>query len=117
MEQLVDISHGPTVLVACLVIVLALHLALKLGEFVFDLAKKRGELTEKNIERLIETIALNTQAQHSLEHRMRTLEDEISDFSKSKIDIKRLFSAVKTIAGPEWPQIRQAILDDDITHT
>ncbi len=100
-------------LLAGLIIILALHLIVKVAEFIVDVLKKKNELTEKNIAHLISALSLNTEAVHALEVRMRKVEDQITEASKIKIDIRRLFLAIKVLAGDQWTDLKKSITEDD----
>lgn len=115
MEALVSGEHGVTTLLAGLVIILSLHLCLKLGEFIFELIKKKSELTEKNIDNMVNALALNIEALHKLEARMSSIETTLKDFSRFKVDVRRLFIAIKELSGENWDAIRKTIMDDDFS--
>ncbi len=110
---MLDSKNGVSGMLAGLILILALHLLVKLGEFVFELFKKKNELTEKNIDNLISALSMNTESLHRLEERMRSVETQLTEASKLKIDIRMLFAAIKSVAGERWPDIRKSIAEDD----
>lgn len=122
MESLIDSQHGPTVLIACLVIVLALHFFLKLGQFAFKVFEKKEELKEttinnlrNSIDNLTTAIATNIEATHRLEERMRSVEGGVSEFTKVKTNVRQAFAALKFLAGDDWPRIKKEIIEDQLT--
>lgn len=120
MEKLIDQEHGPTVLIACLVIILALHLVVHVGKFVFEIFKKRSELTEETMKNLVGSIdnlrnalAANIGATHTLEERMRSSENHMAEVANLKTDIRKLTAAIKSLAGEKWADLRKSLADDD----
>ncbi len=122
MESLIDSKNGVTVLLAGLIIMLALHLFLKLGEFIFKVFEKKEELKEStmvnlkvSIDHLSTALATNIQATHILEDRMRSVEGGLSEFSKVKTNVRQAFAALKFLAGEDWPKIKKEIIEDNLT--
>lgn len=118
MEKLIE-TQGIYGLLSGIIVISALHLIAKLGSFVFDLLKKKNEVTEKTLENLkisidnlCTALATNVSAVHSLEERMRSAEQELRRLDEFKIDIRRLFGAIKEISGDNWPEIKKTIMED-----
>ncbi len=103
MEMALSKFADPSQLMAWLVLILTLHLLLKIGQIAFETVKKKSELSERAIEGL-----------GKIEHRMASLERDLNEILKFRQDFKRLFTAVKVIAGDRWPDVRKAILEDDL---
>lgn len=99
-----------------MLIIGSLHLITKVGEFVFGIVKSKNDITEKSIENLTNFISGNTEALHRLEERMRSVETELKGFDSTKLNVRKLFAAVKAVAGADWPLVKQAIIDDEIAH-
>lgn len=114
MEHLLDSEHGPIALIASLVVILALHLAMKAGKIVFEIVKKKTELTDKNIENLVTALALNTQALHRVEQRIASLEMELSSISILRLEVSRAIAAIKILSGEKWGAILESIKTDDL---
>lgn len=102
-------------LLAAVSVLLALHFLVKVGEFLWHLKEKKDTVTETGIENLSAAVQLNTAASEKLEHRIKNLEHTISDVTKVKLDLRRLYIAVKNIAGDKWPVIRKEIMDEEAT--
>lgn len=119
MEHLIDSQHGATVLLAGLIIVLALHLLLKLGEFVFELFKSKESLKEKRVDHLISMVSSNTADIAGIKDQMEAIKKLASAFEehskKTEVSTRRIVAALKKITGKEWPEIRKHILEDEIT--
>lgn len=114
MEGLIDTQHGTSALLAGIVVVLCLHLLAKIGEFLFEMFKKKEETTEKNLERLTEALKANTELVQKLDSRITAIERDLNEVLKFRIDFRRLFSAVKFIAGDQWPEAKKAMKDYDL---
>ncbi len=102
--------HG----ILAIVVMLALHLVMRIVQFLFDILKKKNEQAEKNVTEISLALQQNTGAVRELRIQMGILERELGEIHKFKIDTKRLFSAVKIMAGPKWSQVRKAMEDDEI---
>lgn len=111
MEKLLE-SGSVGGLLAGVVVLLALQLFAKIGEVVLKSREKKDEITESGIEKLSAALQQNTFASEKLEHRMKAVEHSISDVTKMKLDMGRLYTAVKLIAGDRWPAMRKIIMDD-----
>lgn len=121
MEHLIDGQSGPTSLIAGLVIVLAIQVILKVGEFIFRLFEKKEELKEAtiqnlkiSIDNLCTNLAMNIEATHRLEERMRTVEGGVTEVANMKTNVRKAFAALKFLAGDEWPQIKKEVLEEPI---
>lgn len=112
MEKVLDGEHGVSGLLAGLIVVLCLHLLTKLGHFIWEFFNKKQEVTEDAIKNLTSVLSANTAATHSLEERLRVIDDELKELSKFKIDVRLLISAIKELAGDKWPDIRKIIIED-----
>lgn len=112
-EFLIDTKHGVPTLLATIAVVLCLHLLAKIGEFAWDLFKKKSELSEQSVQKLTTALEINTQAVTKLECRIQEVEAELSEIPKFKQDLRRLFSAVKSMAGDDWASIRKHIMEDE----
>lgn len=110
---LLNTEGGVATLLASIIVILALQLIVRVGEFAWGFVKKKNELSEQSINRLSNSIELNTKAVEKLEYRIIEAEQTISEIPKFKQDLRRLFSAVKRIAGDDWNDIRKEILDDE----
>jgi len=96
-------------------VIVALQLVVRVGEFLWQLKEKKDRLTETGIERLSSTIQESTIAIQHLESKIKSLESTLGEFSKFKLDMRRLFTAVKRIAGSDWAEIRKEIMEDETT--
>lgn len=108
MESLFESQHG----VAAIVIMLGLHLLAKVGEFLFELFKKKEDGSEKQISKLDLALTQNTQAVRELRIQVQLLERELMEVHKFKADSQKLFSAIKIMAGKQWPRVRKAMEED-----
>lgn len=114
MKELIVNGGTPGVL-AAIVVMLGLHLLARLGEFLWKVKEKRDAITESGLDRLSTAVQQNTYAAQKLETRINALEHTISDISKFKLDLRRLYAAVKHLSGDQWSTIRKEIMDEETT--
>lgn len=114
MESLLDSHHGATSLLAGLIILLCLHLLMQVGRFLFEILKKKNESYERQIEGLLSALKSNSDTFQKFEHRIAAIERDLNEVLKFKVDFRRLFSAVKFIAGDKWPEAKKAMKDFDL---
>jgi hypothetical protein len=105
-ESLIDTKNGVAGLIASLVVVLALQLMLRVGEFVWKIIKKKSELSEKTVQKLIVTVESNTDA-------IKKLESRVGDIDKIRLDLRRSYAAIKFMAGDKWKDVRSVIMGDE----
>lgn len=107
MEKLLESGNALT----AIAVLLSLHFLKGLGEFLWKLREKRDAVTETGIEKLSAAVQDNTLAAQRLEHRIGAVEHTLADVAKTKLDLRRLFSAVKELAGEDWSKIRSVIME------
>lgn len=112
MDNFIDSQHGIGVLLSSIAVVLALHLFVQLGKFVFELMKSKSRATDEQLLDLSSALQQNTGAIGQLSTDFRRLERELGEIGKYRMDTQKLFSAVKIVAGDRWPEIRKAMEDD-----
>lgn len=101
MEGLVETGHGPTVLIAGLVIVLCLHLVVKFLEIGLKIFQKKSEATDQT---KIDVIRL--------EHELKNINKNLRELLKLKDDVNNAFTAIKIMAGKKWPEISKRVRED-----
>lgn len=113
MEQLLA-KEG----VAGLIVILCLHLLLNIGKFIYHFFDKKRADTDRATELKITKVDLTLQQLNDATRELRVqigiLERELKEVAKFKSDSQKLFSAVKIIAGKRWPEVRKAMLEDDL---
>lgn len=92
--------------------ILFLTLFMKMVEFIVTILKKKSELSEKSIADLTSALRVNTAAVEKLDARIAAAEKTMAELPKLKLDLRRLFTAVKRISGDDWEKIRKEIMDD-----
>ncbi len=115
MESLIDSQHGPAILLASLVVILALNFFAKIGEFVFNMFKKKSEGVDQEITKIDISLTQNTQVMRELRIQVQQLERELSDVHKLNADIQKLFSALKYLAGKKWPEVKKVMAEDALS--
>lgn len=116
LEKIVQGENVYSVLTGILTM-MCLHLLFQLGKFVWEMWKKKSEVTDKNIQKLVLAMDTNTKAVQDLAHDIVDVKGELSQIPKFKKDLSRLFTAIKHLAGDEWPEIRKAIMEDELPGT
>ena len=106
MEGIVTTNNGVTVMLAGLIVILCLHLVMKIVSLALDAYKKKSETTD--------LLAINVK---ELSTRLSALERDMNEILKFRHDFRRLFTAVKALSGDKWPEIRKAVLQDDLRTT
>jgi hypothetical protein len=114
MDGLIDTQHGPVVLLASLLIMFCIHIVISVGKLLFEIFKKKEEKSDRNLNEVSLALQQNTNAVRELRIQLGILEREISEIQKYKLNVNRLFAAVKIMAGPKWQDIKKEIVDDDI---
>lgn len=112
MEGIIDTQHGTSVLLASIVVVLCVHLIFRIGEFVFEMQKKRNEVSEDSIRNLTAALQVNTAAVEKLQGRMNEMDQKLADIPKFKQDLRRAFTALKYLAGNEWNDVRNEMFSE-----
>lgn len=118
LEKLLNGDLSATALIAGLLITLALHLLLRIFNFIVTLAKSVREIDNKKIEHLTKSMEENTKAVYALTADLKTLKDKIIEtdvFStKQKHDNRRIVATIKELAGDRWRDIQKKISEDAI---
>lgn len=105
-------TNGVAGLLVGACVLLTFRLLVELGKFFWSLKKEKDQLSEKTTKELILAVKQNTDEIKKLEDSMTGLKTAISEMPKFKLDLKRLFTATKIIAGDKWPEIRDEIMRD-----
>ena len=108
-----DSKHGIVILIAVGVVAVCLNILLRVGEFVFKIFEKKSEVSEQSIAKLTATIELNTRSMDKLECRLALTEKELAEIPTMKKHLNRFFSALKHVAGDEWPKVSEIIMADE----
>lgn len=114
MESFIDTQHGIPTLLASIAVVLALHLVFKLGEFVWKLSQKDSEKNLQSLQKLIAALESNSKEVEKLSCSMKEIEKDLAEMPKFKLDLRRVFTAVKLLSGDRWQKIRDDIMEDEL---
>jgi hypothetical protein len=93
-------------------VVLACFMLFEVVKFIFEQLKKKNELSEKSIESLTNALQSNTLMMSRLEARISEAERNLAELPKFKLDVRRVFTAVRLLAGENWDDIRKVIMDE-----
>ncbi len=113
MEQILDVHNGVSGLLVSICVLLAVQLLLKAAEFLWGVVEKKENASEAAIKKLTDVLRENTLATQHLDKRINALEILLAELPKFKLDVKRLFSAIKMVAGDDWPSIKRGMLEDE----
>jgi hypothetical protein len=102
MEQVLDSSHGTTVLLAGMVIILCLHLVMKIVEMGLKAFQKKSDLTDR----------LHTDFRE-LNVRLAAIERDMNDVLRFRHDFSQIMAVLKSVAGPEkWEEVSKEMAQD-----
>ncbi len=118
--SLLDTKHGLSGLLLSIVAIGLFQILIKIWEFVWTVKKEKDKISEEGLKKLTQSMDNNTAAVMKLQGEFEKLENEIkrlegtmAEIPKVKTDLRRLFMAVKSIAGDKWVEIRREMMSDD----
>jgi hypothetical protein len=118
---------GKGIIAIC--VLLSLHLLKDVGKFLYREFVKKSENFEKEIKkgtqgsaqemsRIDFALIQNTNAIRELKIQTELLAREVADLNKMKselkIDVQKVFTAVKIMAGPKWSEVRKKLSQDNL---
>jgi hypothetical protein len=112
MTELLGSEHSFTVIFVGIIVLLALNLIMRIGEFVFKLIEKKSHGTDTQIKEITMALTQNTDAVREVRVHLSVIQQELLEVKKFKSDSDMLFTAIKVIAGEKWPEVRKAIQED-----
>ena len=112
IEKLLNSNNSIPGMLASVCVLLACQLLFRAGEFLWKMKKEKDKLSEESVQKLAEAMKQNSVELFQLRSQMKSLEMTFAEFPKFTLDIRRLFFAVKTMAGEQWPQIRDDMMKD-----
>jgi hypothetical protein len=112
MTELLVSEHGFAVLLVGVIILLALNLITRVGEFVFKLIEKKNHGTDTQIREITMTLTQNTDAVREVRVILSVIQQELGEVKKFKADTDLAFTAIKKLAGKDWPKLRKAIEEE-----
>ena len=112
MEKIAEVvPANPTVtsIMAGIVIMLGLHLAVQLWRVAIKYINKDNELTARKVDGLIHSLDQLTDTITKFDERIklveRTVVEGYVDLAKQKVDTKRIFIALRGLAGDSWDEL------------
>lgn len=112
MEGLLDPKYG----IAGLLVVMCLHLIFNVIKFTVSFyrteTKKKDAATDAKLTKLDLTLQQFDGSVREFRVQIGLLDAELKEVAKFKSDSQKLFSAVKIMAGKQWPKIRKAMEED-----
>jgi hypothetical protein len=115
MEPITEIPHALSNPVIAVAVLLALNIVVKCGDILWKIKERKDAVTEHGIEALSKAVDNNTEASKQLATRLQMVEAQLSGFNKLKLDMRRLYIAVKRIAGDKWGDIRKEIMEEEVS--
>lgn len=97
---------------AALCILITIYILFRVFTFVWQIKKEKDKLSEESVKKLAQAMEQNTAELHELRAQIQSLESTFAEFPKFKLDMRRLFFAVKSIAGEKWPAIRAEMMQE-----
>lgn len=95
-----------------MVVILALNLVFRVGTFVFGLIQKKQQVSDDTLKANTAAIIGLTTSNQKLESRLKTLEENFTEIPKVKLDLRRMYTAIKMVSGEKWKHIREVIMED-----
>lgn len=118
LPNVIQTNQGIPTLLATIAIALSLQLVMQVWKFIFGLAKKKYEVSEKAIIDMTSELKTNTRALEKVCTRMESVEEDLvivgRELPKVKVDIRRAFAAMKYMAGDDWSEIRKKLNEEEI---
>lgn len=108
----IDKDNGLAALLSSIAVILALHLVVRVGKFLWDMKTEKDKLSESTVKTLVKSVEDNTKTVEQLGSEVRKVEAALADIPKMKLDLRRLYAALKIVAGDDWPAIRAEITQD-----
>ena len=105
-------QSGVSGLLVAVCVLLTFNVLGKVAFFLWNLKLSRDKISEESIKRLTEAMASNTVTTQKNTEEIARLEQALAEIPKLKLDLRRAFSAIKEVAGDEWPKIRKEIMED-----
>lgn len=90
--------------ITSLTVLVGLHLVWQVAKFWLGEFKKKSEASDKALEGF-----------GTLNVRLMAIERDMNEMLKMRQDFRRIFTALKTLAGDKWPDVRKAVLEDDLS--
>jgi hypothetical protein len=114
MEKLITelFGNGVAGLLAAICVLTSLNLLARLGGFLWNLKANREKLSDETIQKLTDAVAFNTSSTERNTLQIVQLEKTLAEIPKLKSGLRRAFSAIKKIAGKEWPNVQKEIQDE-----
>jgi hypothetical protein len=91
--------------IASLCVLIAIYIVFRVFEFVFRFSQEKQKLSD-------ESVKLLTSELHALREQIGKLESTLAEFPKFKLDVRRLFFALKSMAGDRWGEIREEMMKE-----
>lgn len=114
MESLVTGDRGIAGLLAGIILVLCFNLLMHIGRIMFDFMSKKNQVSENNVQKLTDTIEATQKTLSDFQNRLTSIERDMNEVLKFRVDFRRLFAALKFIAGDRWPEAKKAMKDYDM---
>lgn len=112
MQELLETKNIPALLTLIAVFLCASFVRGTI-QFLWKFKEKKDSASEAAIKELTDAIRSGTQAIQHLDERTVKLENTLAILPKMKLDLRRVFSAVKLIAKDDWSKIRESIMDEE----
>lgn len=110
MAKLFSLEYG----IGGVCVLLTIMILMRVGEFLWKLHQKKEALSEETIKNVARAVLDNTAEMKLLNVRLSSLETSFSELPKLKLDLRRSFTAIKTLAGEQWPIIRDELMKDGL---
>lgn len=108
MEDLFSLKYG----IGGICALLTISILFKVAEFVWKIREKKEMSSDMAMVDLTKAVQECTLTMKVLDIRLKAMEMANSEFPKLRNDLRRVFTAMKEIAGDKWPMVRDEIMKD-----
>lgn len=104
MEKLFTLEYG----VGGVCVILTLLVLVRVGEFLWKLREKKDSASDIALRSIAERL-------EEIEDHIEDMRHTVADIPKLRLDLRRFYSALKTLSGEKWSAIRDEIMKDDFS--
>lgn len=108
MEDFFSLKYG----VAGICVLLTIMTLFRVAEFLWKLREKKEMSSDIAMVDLTKAVQECTLSIKMLDLRLKAIETANSEFPKLRNDLRRVYTAMKEIAGEKWPRVRDEIMKD-----
>lgn len=90
-----------------------IYMVFKVFTFVYEIIKEKQKDAEKDTTNLEDLLAKNITVVRQLESDIKMVQDTLAQIPKLQKDLRRYYTAIKYLAGNDWPTISKVIVEEE----